>query len=79
VKNASARRSAICLKDKDCEALVVRKVCPVRPDENGEKEEHLRVSDESGEDYLHPASHFFVTELPQEAKRALRQMLSVAL
>ena len=78
MKNASATQYAICLKNKGCEDLVVRKVYPVLPDERAEKEKHLRVIDESGEDYLYPASYFFIIELPQRAKRALRQKLSVA-
>ena len=78
MKNASARRFAICLKNKGCEDLVIRKVYPVLPDEKAEKEKHLRVIDESGEDYLYPASYFFVIQLPEKAERALRQKLSVA-
>lgn len=78
MKNASPGRFAICLKNKGCEDLVVRKIYPVVPDERAEKEKHLRVIDESGEDYLYPARYFFVIELPQKALRALRQRLSVA-
>lgn len=78
MKDAPATRFAICLKNKGCEDLVVRKVYPVLQDERAEKEKYLRVIDESGEDYLYPASYFFVIELPQKAERALRQKLSVA-
>ena len=78
MKNTSPPRFAICLKNKDCEDLVVRKVYPVLPDERAEKEKHLRIVDESGEDYLYPASYFFVIELPEKVERALRQKFSVA-
>jgi len=39
---------------------------------------HLRVIDESGEDYLYPASYFFVIELPQRLQRTLRRTLPAA-
>lgn len=32
----------------------------------------VRVVDESGEDYLFPASYFVAIELPEQARRALR-------
>jgi hypothetical protein len=78
MKNTSLARFAICLKNKACEDLVVRKVYPILPDERAEKGKYLRVIDESGEDYLYPASYFIVIALPQKAERALRQKLSIA-
>ena len=71
-------RYAICLKNKNCEDLVVRKIYPVIPDEKAEKDNYIRVIDESGEDYLYPASYFFIIELPQKVERALRRTLPVA-
>ena len=71
-------RYAICLKNKDCEDLIVRKIYPVLPDEKAEKANYLRMIDESGEDYLYPASYFFVIELPQKVERTLRRTLRVA-
>ena len=71
-------RYALCLKNKNCEDLVVRKIYPVIPDEKAEKENYIRVIDESGEDYLYPASYFFIIELPQKVERALRRTLPVA-
>lgn len=70
--------TAICLKNKNCEDLIVRKIYPVIHDEKAEKENHIRVIDESGEDYLYPASYFFILELPQKVERALRRTLPVA-
>ncbi len=78
MKNASSTRFAICLRNKGCEDLVVRKVYQVLPDERAEQEKYLRVIDESGEDYLYPASYFCLIELPQKVERALRQKTSVA-
>jgi hypothetical protein len=48
------------------------------PDELAEKNYHLRVIDESGEDYLYPASYFFMIELPQSVAQALMPSLSVS-
>jgi hypothetical protein len=78
MRNASPTRFAICLTNKGCEDLVVRKVYQLLPDELAEKVKYLRVIDESGEDYLYPSSYFFLIELPQKVERALRQKASVA-
>jgi hypothetical protein len=69
-------RFAICLKNKGCEDLVVRKIYPVIRDEKAEKESYLRIIDESGEDYLYPASYFFILELPQKVERAIQRTLA---
>jgi len=68
-----SKRYALCLKNKNAEDLVVRKLYPVIPDAKAEKERHIRVVDESGEDYLYPASFFFIMELPEKIDRALRR------
>ena len=49
-----------------------RKIYPVLPDDEAEKEGYLRIIDESGEDYLYPQSYFVLVELPREAQEALR-------
>ena len=78
MKNTSPIRFAICLKNKGSEDLIVRKVYQVLPDEKAEKQGLLRIIDESGEDYLYPASYFFFLDLPQKVERALRQRVSTA-
>lgn len=78
MKNPHPVRYAICLKNKNCEDLVVRKIYPVIPDDKGEKGDHIRAIDESGEDYLYPASYFFIVEVPQKIERALRRIFPVA-
>ena len=78
MKNVSSIRFAICLKNKGCEDLIVRRVYQVLPDEGAEKRAFLRIIDESGEDYLYPASYFFFIDVPQKIERALRQRISVA-
>jgi len=65
-------RFALCIENKDSEDLEKRKIYVVVPDEDAEKEGYFRVVDESGEDYLYPASYFILVELPAEAQEALR-------
>lgn len=77
-KQSLPKRFALCLKNKNSEDLVVRKVYAVLPDEKAEKENYLRIVDESGEDYLYPASYFYVIELPQKVERSLRRSLPLA-
>ncbi|GAB4507095.1 MAG: hypothetical protein Tsb0026_01230 [Sulfuricaulis sp.] len=78
MKKPHPARYAICLKNKNCEDLVVRKIYPLIPDTKAEKANHTRVIDESGEDYLYPASYFFIVEVPHEIDRALRRTLPAA-
>jgi len=77
MKNVPPTRFAICLKNKGCEDLIVRKVYQVLPDEKAEAKGLLRVVDESGEDYLYPASFFFLIDLPQKIERSLRQRVAI--
>jgi len=65
---------ALCVENKDSEDLEKRKVYIVLPDEEAQKEGYVRVIDESGEDYLYPASYFVPIELPAEARQALRMV-----
>ncbi len=62
---------ALCIGNKDCEDLEIRKIYQVLPDDNAKKEGYIRVIDESGEDYLYPQSYFIVVRLPREAQEAL--------
>ena len=74
---ASARtrkRFAICIQNPDCDDLQVGKVYETWTDRVAAGGGHLRVLDDSGEDYLDPASYFVFVELPQRARRALAAM-----
>lgn len=73
MKNPIPTQFAICLKNKGSDDLVVRKVYQVIPDKVAMKKGLLRVVDESGEDYLYPASFFFLIALPQKIERTLQQ------
>jgi len=63
-------RFAVCITDAEPD-LERRKVYRVLPDESAATDDYLRVVDESGEDYLYPASYFVLMELPQTAETAL--------
>ncbi|MFH0795087.1 MAG: hypothetical protein V2A74_13765 [bacterium] len=62
---------ALCIENKDCEDLEKRKVYKVLPDARAEEENYIRVVDDSGEDYLYPASYFVSVKLPRKAREAL--------
>jgi len=57
---------AVCINDSEPD-LELRKVYKVLPDEAAAKDHHLRIIDESGEDYLYPASFFVFVEVPKAA------------
>jgi hypothetical protein len=78
--NGSSRKSsapqtqfAVCVRNDGYEAsLELRKLYKVLPSKLGAEHKFIRIVDESGEDYLYPASFFAVVELPQNVRRALR-------
>ena len=61
---------AVCINDSEPD-LELRKVYKVLPDEAAAKDHHLRIIDESGEDYLYPASFFVFVKVPKAAERDL--------
>jgi len=65
------KRFALCIQNQACDDLEVGKVYRTLPDKIAAKANHLRVVDDSGEDYLYPAAHFVFVELPSRAERAL--------
>lgn len=66
-----AREFVLCVDNTDCQDLELRKVYRLCPDKASEKEGYLRVIDESGEDYLYPASYFVRVRLPLAAEQAI--------
>jgi hypothetical protein len=67
-------RFAVCVNNADYPAsLELHKIYRVLPDEDAEADGDLRVVDESGEDYLHPAEYFVLVELPQAVEKSLLQ------
>jgi hypothetical protein len=65
------KRFLLCVRNKGCEDLELRKLYEQLPDRSAAGEGYVRVVDESGDDYLYPASHFVAVHLPREAERAL--------
>ena len=61
----------LCIKNGDCDDVEKGKVYSVLPNAKAKREGYLRIIDESGEDYLYPASYFITVDLPAEARAAL--------
>lgn len=70
-KNRTQQRYVICLSNQGCEDLEVRKIYQVVPDAKAGESGHLRVVDESGEDYLYPQENFVEIALPKQVEEAL--------
>jgi hypothetical protein len=71
---ASPRRKReflLCVRNRGCDDLELRKIYERLPDEDARREGYVRVVDESGEDYLYPEAHFVAVQLPSRAERAL--------
>jgi hypothetical protein len=81
-RSASVRRArsrskhfVICIRNEDYPAsLELRKLYVVLADAFAAEHQMLRIIDESGEDYLYPASYFVRVELPQAVERTLRKI-----
>lgn len=62
----------ICIENSDYPAsLEKRKIYEALPDADAAQIDHIRVIDESGEDYLYPASCFVDAQLPKEIQAAV--------
>ena len=72
VKKRIARRFAVCVRNEGYEAALERnKIYLILPDADAAKVGDVRVVDESGEDYLYPATWFMAVELPKAVELAL--------
>jgi hypothetical protein len=72
MSNQTKPRFAICISDAGyIDDLKPRTVYQVLPDESAAESNYLRVVDETGEDYLFPASHFVFIDVPPEAVKQL--------
>ena len=56
---------AICIVNAGYEDLQIWKLYQIIDDPLAASEDYLRVVDESGEDYLYPASRFVVVKFPK--------------
>ena len=64
-------RFVVCIENRGCDDLQVGKVYKILSDKAAAAARHLRVIDDSGEDYLYPTAYFVVVDLPLKARRAL--------
>ena len=73
MKNMNTKKHfVLCIDNTDYEAsLITRKVYEVIADEQAEKDDLIRVIDESGEDYLYHTSHFVFIPLSAEVEKLL--------
>jgi len=63
---------AICVDNAGYEmSLERRKVYPVLPDADAEQDDYVRIIDETGEDYLFPASRFVFLTVSQDIREAV--------
>ncbi len=65
------KKFVLCVSNKECEDLEVRKIYQVLPDKRASKDGYIRVVDESGEDYLYPESYFVMVKLPRKAQELM--------
>ena len=61
----------LCIRNEGADDLEPRKVYQILPDRAAVREGHLRIIDESGEDYLYPADLFVPVKLPAAVAREL--------
>ena len=68
----SQLKFVICIANQDYPvSLEKRKIYEVVPDPEAEEIGHIRVIDESGEDYLYPATCFIDAHLPKDVQAAI--------
>jgi hypothetical protein len=71
-KNESTLEFVVCINNEGYPAsLELHKIYRVVPDEDAAADDDLRVIDESGEDYLYPASYFASIKVPAAVERSL--------
>ncbi|HSU24456.1 MAG TPA: hypothetical protein VLI65_00615 [Pyrinomonadaceae bacterium] len=69
--SGTERQFVLCIRNDGCDDLEVRKIYEVLPDESAAADEYIRIIDESGEDYLYPASYFYPVEITQSVRETL--------
>jgi hypothetical protein len=68
---------ALYVEDGGMEDLEARKVYQVLPDREANREGHVRVIDESGEDYVYPSELFVAVRLPAAVIRRFKRRTAV--
>jgi hypothetical protein len=78
-RESTIPRFAICIDNREYPAsLELHKVYRVLSDQEAEQDGDLRIIDESGEDYIYPASYFVLLELPRSTVMTLSKAHSPA-
>ncbi|MBI4763281.1 MAG: hypothetical protein HY787_01575 [Deltaproteobacteria bacterium] len=68
----SSQDFVVCIKNEDYPAsLELHKIYRVVPDEEAASDGDIRIIDESGEDYLYPASYFAPIKVPKKVEESL--------
>ena len=74
IRKLPTPRFVICVDNSEYPAsLELHKVYRVLPDAEAARDGDLRIIDESGEDYLYPATYFVVIDLPRPIVRAMNK------
>lgn len=72
IRRRSAPRFVVCIKNAGYPAsLELHKIYRLVTDPDAARDGDVRIVDESGEDYLHPADWFAAVELPRRVKNSL--------
>jgi hypothetical protein len=69
---------AVCVANNGCDDLTLGMLYRVLADDEAAREQHLRVVDDSGEDYLYPADRFVVVAVPKEDEQKLMSVAPAA-
>ena len=69
---------AVCLFNDDEGDFQPNKLYPILEPLKNDPTEHLRIIDESGEDYLYPSMYFQIVNLNQKAQENLLRYFDVA-
>lgn len=75
-KKAQKVGVAVCIDNSKNEDLQLRKLYRILEDPKATEPGCLRVVDDSGEDYLYPASRFVVLKLPQPVRKQLLAVIN---
>jgi uncharacterized protein YnzC (UPF0291/DUF896 family) len=70
---------AVCLVNDDEDDFKPDKLYPILEPLENDPDEHLRIVDESGEDYLYPETYFQIVNLNQQAQQNLLQYFEAAI
>ncbi|HLI33471.1 MAG TPA: hypothetical protein VKW70_00380 [Terriglobia bacterium] len=72
------RKFVVCISNEDYPAsLELRKIYEQLPDAEAARDGLIRVIDESGEDYLYPASYFLAIKLPPAVEEAVEAAMEL--